>query len=82
MQRACDKCTQGVMDADRPGRPGNDHLYGRCRCRCHAGDRLGAMLDLPPIRVAAHECGVDLAAAATELIEALSTAVAEQGEDS
>jgi hypothetical protein len=34
-QRACDRCTQGVMDADRPGHPGNEHLYGRCRCRCH-----------------------------------------------
>jgi hypothetical protein len=31
-QRACDRCTQGVMDADWPGHPGNDHLYGRCRC--------------------------------------------------
>jgi hypothetical protein len=36
VQRACDRCSQGVMDADRPdGRPGNDHLYGRCRCECH-----------------------------------------------
>jgi hypothetical protein len=37
---ACDRCTQGVMDADRrlaDGKlaPGNDHLYGRCRCACH-----------------------------------------------
>ena len=47
-----------------------------------ATDRLLALFDLPPIHAAAHECGVDLAAAATELIEALSTAVAEQGDDS
>ena len=32
---ACNRCTQGVMDADRPGFPGNDHLYGRCTCPCH-----------------------------------------------
>jgi hypothetical protein len=32
---ACDRCTQGVMDADQPGQPGNDHLYGRCTCDCH-----------------------------------------------
>lgn len=32
---ACTKCTQGVMDQDRPGAPGNDHLYGRCPCACH-----------------------------------------------
>jgi hypothetical protein len=36
VQHACDRCTQGVMDADRPGRPGNDHLYGWCACPCHA----------------------------------------------
>jgi hypothetical protein len=34
-QIACDRCTQGVMDADQPGWPGNDHLYGRCTCDCH-----------------------------------------------
>lgn len=37
---ACNRCTQGVLDADRilPNGaviPGNDHLYGRCRCSCH-----------------------------------------------
>jgi len=36
IQRACDRCTQGVMDADGPNGPGNDHLYGRCACSCHA----------------------------------------------
>jgi hypothetical protein len=35
---ACDRCTQGVMDADQPGFPGNDHLYGRCTCDCHQAD--------------------------------------------
>ena len=40
-QQACDRCTQGVMDADRPGRPGNDHLYGRCRCGCHTAPGAG-----------------------------------------
>ncbi len=35
VQRACDRCTQGVMDADGPNGYGNDHLYGRCRCACH-----------------------------------------------
>ena len=38
---ACDRCTQGVMDADRrlaDGKvaPGDDHLFGRCSCACHA----------------------------------------------
>lgn len=45
-------------------------------------DRLLALLNLPLIRGAAHDCGVDLVAAATELIDALSTAVAEQQEKS
>jgi hypothetical protein len=27
--RACDRCTQGVMDE------GNDHMHGRCACPCH-----------------------------------------------
>jgi hypothetical protein len=35
VQAACDRCTQGVMDADQPGRPGNDHLSGRCPCPGH-----------------------------------------------
>lgn len=35
VQRACDRCTQGVMDAAGPNSPGNDHLYRRCRCSCH-----------------------------------------------
>ncbi len=26
---ACDRCTQGVMDAT------NDHLLGLCDCECH-----------------------------------------------
>lgn len=30
---ACDRCTQGVMDAT------NDHLLGRCRCECHSLSR-------------------------------------------
>lgn len=34
-QVACDRCTQGVMDADQPGHLGNDHLYARCDCDCH-----------------------------------------------
>jgi hypothetical protein len=38
VQRACDRCSQGVMDADGPNGPGNDHLYGRCRCSCHSGE--------------------------------------------
>lgn len=29
IQVACDRCTQGVMDAT------NHHLHGRCRCPCH-----------------------------------------------
>lgn len=29
VQRACDRCTQGVMDADNP------HLWGLCKCPCH-----------------------------------------------
>jgi len=28
-QVACDRCSQGVMDAT------NDHAHGRCRCDCH-----------------------------------------------
>jgi hypothetical protein len=36
VQRACDRCTQSVMDADGRNGPGNDHLYGRCRCSCHS----------------------------------------------
>jgi hypothetical protein len=35
IQIACDKCSQGSMDADGPSGPGNDHLYGRCKCDCH-----------------------------------------------
>jgi protein gp37 len=35
VQTACDKCTQGVMDAT------NDHLHGRCRHRCHPRHRIG-----------------------------------------
>ena len=34
-QTACDRCTQGVMDAGHLRWPGNDHLYGRCTCDCH-----------------------------------------------
>lgn len=39
-REACDRCTQGVMDADRViggrlVRCGNPHLYGRCPCACH-----------------------------------------------
>jgi hypothetical protein len=30
VQRACDRCTQGVMDA------GNPHLLGGCSCPCHS----------------------------------------------
>jgi hypothetical protein len=32
VQTACDRCSQGVMDA------GNDHLHGRCKCSCHSGE--------------------------------------------
>jgi hypothetical protein len=35
IQKACDQCSQGVMDADSATGPGNDHLYGRCSCECH-----------------------------------------------
>lgn len=35
-QVACELCTQGVMDNDGPAGPGNDHMYGRCKCACHA----------------------------------------------
>jgi hypothetical protein len=38
VQKACDRCTQGVMAA------ANDHLWGRCRCACHA-------LELNAVRV-------------------------------
>jgi len=31
-QRACDRCTQGVMDST------NSHLLGTCSCECHKGD--------------------------------------------
>jgi protein gp37 len=34
LQKACDRCTQGVMDSE------NDHLHGRCRCECHGDHRL------------------------------------------
>jgi hypothetical protein len=30
VQRACDRCTQGVMDANNP------HLWGACLCPCHS----------------------------------------------
>ena len=36
-RKACARCSQGVMDADGPAGPGNDHLYGRCKCGCHLG---------------------------------------------
>lgn len=39
VQKACEGCSQGVMDADGPAGPGNDHLYGRCTHECH---RVGA----------------------------------------
>lgn len=29
-QKACDRCTRGVMDSDNP------HLRGECGCSCHA----------------------------------------------
>ena len=34
-QIACDRCTQGVMDA------GNPHLFGACRCACHPKPAIG-----------------------------------------
>jgi hypothetical protein len=36
VQKACDRCTQGVMDVDNP------HLHGLCSCPCH-----GAWSPLP-----------------------------------
>jgi len=33
IQRACSRCSQGVMD------DGNDHLRGLCRCECHGAER-------------------------------------------
>lgn len=37
VQKACDRCTQGVMDADNP------HLHGLCRCPCHPEVIVGYM---------------------------------------
>ena len=45
IQRACDRCTQGVVDADGPSGPGNDHLHGRCSCRCHRAAYLTPISD-------------------------------------
>lgn len=32
---ACDRCSQGVMDAENP------HMWGDCRCVCHSSRYLG-----------------------------------------
>ncbi|MGE0155312.1 MAG: hypothetical protein AB7R90_22045 [Reyranellaceae bacterium] len=54
VQRACDRCTLGVMDADNP------HLHGRCACPCHLERLAAALHDAARLAMAADACNVIL----------------------
>ncbi len=51
VQRACDRCAQGVMDASNP------HLLGTCSCACHSRGALVAVVERVRARINAEDQG-------------------------